>query len=104
MDAHDDIASEAVKEVADDDAVLFDVRRDDEWSYSHAKGARHVPITGLEQGEKPDIPQNKKIYTYCQAGGRAGRAVIMLKDMGYTDVTSIGGLNNWLQAGGSLDE
>jgi rhodanese-related sulfurtransferase len=104
MNSHDDAVAEAVKQVLGGHGVLVDVRRDDEWNYARAKRAVHVPITQLEHGEVPDIPKEKNIYTYCQAGGRAGRAVSMLKDMGYDHVTNIGGLNDWTNAGGELEE
>lgn len=102
MVSFSEIAQRAVDEVASGDAVLFDVRRDDEWQAGHAKGAKHVPITELEAGTRPDIPEGAKVYVYCQAGGRAGRSVAILNDMGYSDVTSIGGLNDWRHAGGEI--
>lgn len=98
-----DIAKDAVREAASGEAIILDVRRDDEWNYLHAKGAQHFNIERLEAGKNPGLPRNKKLYTYCQAGGRAGRAATMLEQMGYQNVQNMGGLNDWRDAGGDVE-
>lgn len=104
MSSYVEVAAQAVRDVETGSGVLVDVRRDNEWEYSHAKGALLFSITRLEKGQEPGIPKEKRVYTYCQAGGRAGRAVKMLHDMGYEHVVSIGGLNDWVHAGGGVIE
>ena len=104
MHSYTDFAQQAVQDIRNGNAELLDVRRADEWGFGHASGARHWDIARLEGGEAPDIPDERKIYTYCQAGGRAGRAVTMLQELGYKDVVSIGGLNDWRAAGGDIIE
>ena len=104
MESFAEVAARAVKEVASDDAVLMDVRRDDEWRAGHAKGALHWDIERLKNGEIPDLPKDKRIYTHCAAGGRASQAVTILKENGFTDVVCMGGLNDWEQAGGELEQ
>jgi len=44
-----------------------------------------------EDGEFPDIPKEMPIYTHCEKGGRAQRAVKALKEAGFENVKSIGG-------------
>lgn len=70
--------------------VLIDVRTKEEWDEGHAKGAVHFPIEKLRKGEMPDIPKDTEIKTYCNAGGRAGRAKTMLLANGFTHVESCG--------------
>lgn len=91
---------DAIKEVANGDAVLLDVRRDDEWAEGHAEQAVHFDSAKIEAGELPDIPKDKKIYVYCKSGGRAGKSATIMQNNGFADVHNLGGLTDWLSAGG----
>ena len=35
------------------------------------------------------------VFVYCQSGARYGQATSMIKEMGFTNVTNIGGLNHY---------
>ena len=96
--------SNIVEEVKNKKAVLIDVRRDDEWAKGHAAGALHLEIAKIEKGELPEIPKDKKIYLYCQAGGRAGRAKNILQKAGYSNAENLGGLKNWQSLGGEIEK
>jgi len=90
-------------EVANGEALLLDVRRDDELEDSgYALGSTHFELARLETGELPDASHETKIYTYCQSGGRAGTAERILEDAGFQSVESIGGLSDWEAAGGNV--
>lgn len=104
MDSFSEIAKRAVDDVASGNAILMDVRRDDEWQTGHAKQALHWDIERLKKGEMPDVPKDTRIYTHCAAGGRASQAATMLKEQGFSDVICMGGLSDWEQAGGELAE
>lgn len=91
-----------MEEVNAGKAYVLDVRRDDEWAEGHAKPAIHLPVEQIQTGALPNIPKDAKIYTHCRAGGRAATAAGILKKAGYKDVTSIGGLADWQQAGGEV--
>ena len=96
-----DFIKQAIKEVEAGEAVLLDVRRDDEWSAGHSELATHFDSARLfNDGELPDIDKNKKIYTYCVSGGRAGRVKMALLNHGFSKVENIGGLTHWYSAGG----
>jgi rhodanese-related sulfurtransferase len=74
--------------VADQKAVLVDVRETDEWNEGHLSGARSLPLSVLEKGVKPDsltnlLPKNKIIYLHCLSGGRCIKAAEILKPLGY---------------------
>lgn len=94
------VAKEAVGNPA---AVLLDVRRDDEWAAGHAKGALHWELSRLEAGELPNVPKQADLYTYCAAGGRAGKAATLLRGMGWLNVQNLGGLKDWQAAGGAVE-
>lgn len=94
----------AINEVKSNEALLLDVRRSDEWQAGHAKGAILFPAERvLLGGESPDVPKDKKIYTYCRSGGRAGRVRAALERFGFTNVYNLGGLLDWSEAGGEVE-
>ena len=97
-----EFAGKAAAAVADQDAVVLDVRHDDEWAAGHADRAIHWDVDKLAAGEMPDIPKDKKVYTYCKAGARAAKAEELLKAAGWADVQAIGGLSDWEAAGGAV--
>ena len=94
----------AVEQVQRGEAVLLDVRRQDEWDAGHAKGAELFPAERvMTGGEVPALPKDKTIYTYCVSGGRAGRVRAELERKGFSDVHNLGGLLDWQQAGGEVE-
>lgn len=91
---------EAITEVESGKAILLDVRREDEWEAGHAESAIHFDSARVESGELPDLPKDKTIYVHCKSGGRAGRVAMILQNHGFQDVKNLGGLNDWISAGG----
>lgn len=90
------------KEMQSGQAVLVDVRGDDEWSTSHAKGALHLSVERIMAGEQPVKDISIKVYLYCASGGRAGRAANVLKAKGFA-TENLGGLSTWRGAGGEVE-
>ena len=90
--------------VAEQKAIIIDVREPDEWTESHLAGARLVPLSRLEAGVAPAdlarvLPQDKIIYCHCLAGGRCLMAADILKPLGY-DVRPLGQSYDELVAAG----
>ncbi len=86
-----------------DDAVLLDVREDDEFAAGHAPGAVHVPLGDLparvgELGRHGDRP----VHVLCRSGGRAATAAQWLTDHGHDAVVVEGGTQAWEAAGRGL--
>lgn len=76
------------KAVADNKAVLLDVREKDEWNNGHLHGAKFLALSDLRRGVKPDelarvLPKNKVIYCHCASGKRCLQAADILKKNGY---------------------
>ena len=81
-------------------AVLLDVRSREEYERGHIPGCIHIPLDAMER-VKTEVPDRASpIYTYCLSGARSASAAEKLKGMGYTEVTSIGGINRY---GGKLE-
>ncbi|MEO9153012.1 MAG: rhodanese-like domain-containing protein [Lapillicoccus sp.] len=82
-----------------DDAVVLDVREQDEWDLGHAPHAVHIPLGDLPArvGELPQV--DGALAVTCKAGGRSARAVAWLAQQGY-DVRNVdGGMMAWAAAG-----
>jgi len=52
---------------------------------------------------KPELTPDAEIVLICGAGGQAALAGKTLKDMGYTNVSNVGGFKDWKEAGGPVD-
>ena len=76
-------------------AVLLDVRTVDEYRQGHIDGSLNIPLQNI-QAVKNNIPDlDKPIYVHCLSGARSAQATSVLKSMGYTNVTDIGGINSY---------
>ena len=85
----------------DDDIVLVDVRRKDEFEAGHLPGAIHIDRGMLEfEGPRTLDEPDAKIFVYCRTGPRGALATKSLLDMGYVHVTNIDdGFKGWVEAG-----
>jgi rhodanese-related sulfurtransferase len=86
-----------------DDAVILDVREQDEWDAGHAPAAVHIPLSELPQrlGELPDTDSGTVAVT-CRGGGRSTRAVAWLTQQGFDVANLDGGMKAWNSAGKPL--
>lgn len=80
---------------------LIDVREDHEFTKDRVKGARHVGRGILERDIESLIPDKRDlIVLYCGGGYRSALSADSLRQMGYTNVTSMdGGIRAWREAG-----
>ena len=84
------------------DAVLLDVREDDEWVAGHADGAHHIPMGELPQrfGEVTALADSGgDLVVLCRSGGRSAQVVAWLIDNGVEAVNLDGGTGAWAAAG-----
>ncbi len=107
MSAQDAIAKHAAGE-----GVFIDVRDSAAIAETGTiKGAHRIPRGMMEFRADPEVeayynPVLKKdaeIYLICGAGGQAALTGKTLMDMGYTNVTNIGGFPGWKDAGGPTE-
>jgi len=80
-----------------DDAVLLDVREQDEWDAGHAPNAVHIPLAEVPS-RLDELPDTEPLPVVCRSGGRSGRAVQWLSAQGYDVVNVSGGMKAWVQA------
>ena len=67
------------------DAVLIDVREDDEWQAGHAPDAAHLPMSRFVE-RLDELPDADPLYVICRSGGRSGRVVAYLNQQGRRSV------------------
>lgn len=88
--------------------VLIDVREAEEFQAGHLPGAIHMS-RGMLEFKLAANPQfqsrDLKITLYCKTSGRAALCAQSLKEMGYSNVSSIaGGFDAWQAAGFHVDK
>ena len=73
-------------------------------------GALRIPRGFLEFAADENLPyfnvklsKDADIVLVCAAGGQAALAGKTLKDMGYKNVCNVGGIADWVEAGGKLE-
>jgi rhodanese-related sulfurtransferase len=84
------------------DAVILDVREDDEWAAGHAPGAIHIPLGDLPSrlAEVAKAGEGAgSVAVTCRGGGRSSRAVAWLTQQGYDVANLEGGMKAWQAAG-----
>lgn len=84
-----------------DDALLLDVREDDEWAAGHAPTAVHISMTTLA-GRLDEIPEVDELYVICRNGGRSARVATFLTANGWDSVNVAGGMRVWEALGRPL--
>lgn len=72
------------------DALLIDVREDDEWAEGHLPGAVHYPLSRLVE-TVPELPAHERYITYCAHGLRSETAGRLFTAAGYRNVYSLKG-------------
>lgn len=92
------------KAVADEKAVIVDVREADEWNDAHLKSATLIPLTKLNDGIPAAdlmklLPKDKVIYLHCAAGGRCLMAAEILRKQGYDARALKPGFSELVKAG-----
>ena len=81
--------------------VLLDVREREEYREGHLEGALALPRGFMEMRVEEAVPDKETpVVAYCAGGVRSLIAARTLKEMGYSDVSSMaGGYTAWKNAG-----
>ena len=84
--------------------VLLDVRTEQEYTAGHIKGAAWIQrgIVEFVLARSLRDPQ-QEIIVYCKKGYRSGLVVKALREMGYSNINSHAGFDQWLADGNSYE-
>lgn len=75
--------------------LVIDVRSQEEWDAGHLEIAVLIPHTEIGQGIARVAPdKSQPIFLHCRSGVRAGKAEAVLREMGYTNVENVGGIED----------
>lgn len=78
---------------SDENYILLDVRRADEFEAGHIPGAVNLPNEEIGTEEIPSLPNKMQtIYIYCRSGNRSKQAADKLLALGYTNLIEFGGI------------
>lgn len=83
---------------SDPDAVILDVRTDEEMEEGYIPGAIQIDIYRgqgfLDEVEKLD--KSKSYYVYCRSGNRSGQACTLMQGKGFERTYNlVGGMLEW---------
>jgi rhodanese-related sulfurtransferase len=95
-----DVPSVGVDEIPTD-AVLLDVREDEEWGAGHIAGALHVPMRDVPRHLQQDpgrLTPDASIVVVCKVGSRSAHVTGWLRHQGYDAVNLAGGMLAWAGA------
>jgi rhodanese-related sulfurtransferase len=106
------VSGQEAQQMVADGAVLVDLRDSAELAQTgKAAGSVHIPRGSLEFKADLSSPTaekslafDKPVILHCASGGRAALAGKLLKDMGYQKVFNLGGLKDWVEAGGKVEK
>lgn len=96
--SYQQITQEKAKEMmqADDDHIIVDVRRQDEYDSGHIPDAILIPNESIDKEQPKELPDlDQIIMIYCRSGRRSKEASQKLADMGYTNIYEFGGIIDW---------
>jgi len=103
MSVNEVTVEEARDLLASGQAVMIDVREQDEYDAARIEGTTLAPLSQMPQAwDALDLPKDKTIIVQCKSGGRSGRVCEFVgptaKD-GQPVVNLTGGITAWAQAG-----
>lgn len=106
-----DTLEEVRENIAEERAVLVDVRSLEEWKEGHIEGAIFLPMTSLHKHsldpkkvaetlpQKKEDEEKKILYAHCVVGMRARKAALVLTQLGYEVRALKPGYDELLKAG-----
>jgi rhodanese-related sulfurtransferase len=82
----------------DSNAVIIDVRTEEEFSEGYISGALNIDIY-KGQGfvyQIEELDKSKNYYVYCKAGGRSAQACSIMNQLGFENTYNlVGGIMKW---------
>jgi rhodanese-related sulfurtransferase len=75
---------------ADKDAILIDVRTNEEVEQQAYKGAKHIDYLSYELADQLEqLDKSKTYYVFCKTSRRSSRVCIILENLGFPKVFNL---------------
>lgn len=92
---------------ADPNAIIMDVRKEDEVAEGHIKNAINIDVENppkfMEEAQKLD--PNNAYYVYCRTGQRSVQACLVLESLGFSKVYKLDvGFEGWVENGNAVEK
>lgn len=85
------VAADAPETPAKESRMIIDVRTPAEFAGGHLDGAVNIDIQSSDFASQIDgLDRNGSYVVYCRSGNRSGMAMAQMLDMGFTDVSNAG--------------
>jgi len=85
-----EIQAKELEDKLDEQPLIVDVRKLDEYNKSHICGAIHIPLEQIENYN----PQ-QEVYFVCHSGRRSRVAALILQNRGFEAKSMAGGMLEW---------
>ena len=89
-DSMESVPASTLKDKLEQDAEVFDVRKDGEWEGAHIPSAKHASLEFINE-HLSKFPKEKPFYVHCAGGYRSVIAASILKARGYHNVIDVAG-------------
>jgi rhodanese-related sulfurtransferase len=74
--------------------ILLDVRTPEEYSEIRVTGSQNIDWNGPDfQDQVLKLDRNACYKVYCRSGNRSGRAMELMKSLGFKDVENLGSVS-----------
>ncbi|WP_452223616.1 rhodanese-like domain-containing protein [Lacinutrix chionoecetis] len=86
---------------ADDNALILDVRTEEEVEEGYIPNAKNLNIFKGQAFiyELEALDKDRNYYVYCKSGGRSGQACAIMNQMGFKNAYNLlGGFSEWTGA------
>ena len=83
--------------IINENAILLDVRTEDEYNENHINGAINLDVSKIDDSSASEIIDSldKTVIVYCKSGVRSKQAKDKLEELGYSNVYDLGSISNW---------
>ncbi len=81
--------------------VILDIRTPEEFNEGHIENAINIDFYSETFQEDLDkLDKNKTYFIYCRSGNRSGRAMSIMKELGFKEVYNLSvGIKEWIAEG-----
>jgi len=103
--SQDTIDAEHAREKLQEGARALDVRTREEYEDGHIKDSLHIDIHQPSFAEEIETLDKSKTYiVYCGGGGRASKALEIMKQRGFANAYNLkGGMRKWKEEGSPVE-
>lgn len=79
-----------------DSVFLIDVRSPEEYSEIHIRNSISLPLDQIKSKMSKIVKdKDAEVLVYCHSGMRASTACEIMAQLGYTNVSNMGGITTW---------